>query len=93
MGKYSFYCKYCGASHSFDTKEDKKTYEKFHYETFKKYPGLKLCRNLVRTTNGTIMRIDAAKKIDEENQKKAAEVLKQRETVEMDWNKLKDPEN
>jgi len=90
MSKYSFYCKHCGASHTFDTKEDKKVYEKYHYETTKKYPGLKLCRNLVRTTYGTIMRVEAAHKIDEENAKEAA---KKQQTIEMDWDKFNDPED
>lgn len=83
MGNYSFFCKYCGTAHSFDSKEDKQTYEKYHYVQNKRYPGTKVCRNLVRTTNGTIMRVEAAHKIDEEN-------MKARETVKVDWDKLKD---
>ena len=85
MGNYSFYCKHCGAAHSFDTKEDKQTYEKYHYVNNKKYPGLKICRNLVRTTYGTIMRAEAAMKIDEEN-------LKAQETVKMNWDDVKKEE-
>ena len=81
MGNYSFYCKHCGSSHSFDTKEDKKEYEKFHYRTDKRYPGVKICKNLIRTTYGTVMRRDAAEKIDLENQKK-------NQTLEMDWDKF-----
>ena len=76
MKNYSFYCKKCGDSQSFETKEQKKAYKKYHYIRYKDNPRVKVCRNLVRTTRNSIMRTSAALKIDEEKMKSIAEEAK-----------------
>ena len=89
MKNYSFYCKYCGDAQSFDTKGQKKAYEKYHYIRYKDSPRVKVCRNLVRTTRNSIMRTSAALKIDEEKMKLIAEKAKEDGIVDVDWDKLK----
>lgn len=83
MSKFTFECKNCGTIKHFDTKEERNAYNSYHYLKDKKYPRLKACRNMVRTTHNTIMRVEAAHKIDEE-------IKKNQETLEMNWDEIQD---